>query len=43
MCISQKPGVKREQISKIKFQNRTEMQPKKYILEQIISSSVSNI
>ena len=28
MCISQKPGVKREQISKIKFQNRTEMQPK---------------
>ena len=22
MCISQKPGVKREQISKIKFQNR---------------------
>ena len=25
MCISQKPGVKREQISKIKFQNRTKM------------------
>ena len=29
MCISQKPGVKREQISKIKFLNRTKMSIKK--------------